>query len=180
MAVIAVAGVLLAGLVAAVSSYWTASKTIESNRTIELDKYRRQEAEQAYLQYVKAINEYSQKAAEIAVAYSSYATHNNPYEFSGQVGALNDARNKVDDATYLVELVAPKTIRQQANDIRKRVGDLGDVAFFSLEPWYDKTRDREADINQRSHDFYVAYNPLFDQIKALTDAMRLNLGIAGD
>jgi hypothetical protein len=49
-----------------------------------------------------------------------------------------------------------------------------------LEPWYDKTRDRGADIDQRSHDFYAAYNPLFNQIKALTDAMRLNLGITGD
>jgi hypothetical protein len=57
---------------------------------------------------------------------------------------------------------------------------LGDVAAFSLEPWYDKTRDRGADIDQRSHDFCAAYNPLFNQIKALTDAMRLNLGIAGD
>jgi len=47
--------------------------------------------------------------------------------------------------------------RQQATDIRERVGDLGDVAASS---------------------FYVAYNPLVDQIKALTDAMRLNLGIA--
>ncbi|MCT7369595.1 hypothetical protein [Mycolicibacterium llatzerense] len=178
VAVIAVIGVLLGGLVAAASAWWTASVNTDSNQSIELDKFKRQEVEKAYLAYITDIQEFHQRAAAVAVAFSSHGTPDYPFEFRDQVSALLNASRDVANSTHLISLVGSKQIREAVKDMKKRAGDLTETAAFALKPWYDKGKDHKQEIDKNTRDFYLAFNPLDNEIQDAIAAMRNDLGIA--
>lgn len=178
VAVIAVVGVFLGGLVAAASARWTASVSADSNQSIELDKFRRQEVEKAYLAYISDIQQFHQRAAAVAVAFSSRDTPDYPFEFRDQVSTLLKSSRDVDSSTHLISLVGARQIREAVRDMKKRADNLTEIAAFALKPWYDKAKDHNQEIDKNSREFYLAFTPLDNEIQEVIAAMRNDLGIA--
>ena len=169
---------LLGALAGGCGTYKAAVVGAESSQREDADRFKREEREKAYHDYLNDIDDAASAAAAIGVAYISYGDKSYPFEFVDQVKELSAAKRKSDVSRHLVDLVGSPSIRDVASKLNTALLDANSIASGSLEAWYDKTRDRKTDIDKASSGFYDQYNPINGLIKNFIEAARQDLGVA--
>jgi hypothetical protein len=191
LAIIAVVGIIIGGVIATGSSYLTAKVTAGSQKEISLEEYRRQRRQDTYAALLESVLSLEKK--ELFSAFTVQFA--DPRDYNQELAdapprrqAWQEAFNDFESKMPTIELVASPTIIALVHDldtVHLGISHVRDVGMpQSEDPVTHKSKTPELHFAHKleSADTYYS-NDLdklaFDLRKHYTDAVRTDLGLAG-
>jgi hypothetical protein len=191
LAIIAVVGVVVGGVIAAGSSYLTAKVTAGSQRDIALEEYRRQRRQDSYSALLDSVLILEKKELFSAMT----AVFTNPKDYDAELAgapprrqAWQDAFKDFESKIPTIQLVGSPRIIALVHDldtVHLGISQVRDVGMpQSVDPVTHKSTTPELHFEHKLESADIYYSNQLDELaldlrRHYTDAARTDLGLSG-